>query len=253
MSSMPLQAHLVELQRRLKYCLIFLGIGLLIAFLLREPLLAIVSSPHQWAMGKLNLPSQLVVLKYQDSFISQIKICLMGGLIIASPFIIYELLKFIEPGLKASERRSLLFVYFPGVLMLFLSGAVFSYFLLIPYGLYFMLMFGTEVGLSPMINFADYVSLFSILVLLTALAFELPIVMVLLSRIGLFSAGDYKKSRRYAIVVAVIVGAILTPPDPVTQLLLAIPLILLYEVGVFVTRFTEKKQQQKALLTQSDS
>lgn len=243
MSRMPLVAHLVELQRRLKICLVFFGGGLVVAFFLRQILLDMVRRPHQWAMGQMNLADTIYVFRYQDNFIIQLKICIVAALVLSFPCILYQGLKFIEPGLLPQERKSLFFIYLPALLLLFLSGAVFSYFLLIPYGLYFLVLFGTQGGLFPLISFSDYVSLFLMLIVVSGLIFELPLLMMLLTNFGFVSAGTFRQKRRLAILIFVIVAAIVTPPDPVTQILLAIPLIFLYEIGIMGALFLEKKQK----------
>lgn len=242
MSNMSLRAHLIELQRRLKISLLFFGVGLVIAFIFRHPLLTFVRAPHQWAMSKLNLASTVYVFRYQDNFIAQIKVCIVAGFIFAFPFILFQIFKFIQPGLLPRERKMLFGMYMPALLALFLCGAAFSYTLLIPYGLHFLILFGTQAGLFPLISFTDYISLFVILMLMSALIFELPVIMVLMTSMGFVSAHSFKKNRRYAILMSVVMAAILTPPDPVTQLFMAVPLVVLYEVGAVLATLVEKRK-----------
>ena len=240
---MTLSAHLQEFQKRLKYSLLYFSGGLVVAFIFRKPLLSLVRHPHEWAMRQLDLSTAMYVIRYQDNFMSQIKICLLAGFVLAFPFILYEVLLFIGPGLKPKERKSLLFIYLPVLLLLFILGGIFSYMLLIPYGLHFLALFGSDVGLSPMINFADYVTLFSMLVLMSGFIFELPLFMILLSRLGVVRSSTFRQYRRYAILSAMVIAAILTPPDPVTQIFMALPLIVLYELGAVAARLLEKKRE----------
>ncbi|HBQ21243.1 MAG: twin arginine-targeting protein translocase TatC [Deltaproteobacteria bacterium GWA2_38_16] len=241
MKQMTLLEHLEELRLRLIWSLAFFGCGIVLAFSQRTFFMEVVGYPHRYAMKKLGLASSLYVFRYQDSFISQFKVCLMAGFIISFPFIIYHALKFISAGLFPEERKKLVFLYLPFFLLLFVSGSLFSYFLLIPYGLHFLAFFGKEVGLTPMISFSEYVSFFVILTFITGLVFELPLVMAVLVRIGLLSSLDWRHKRRVAILVIFIVSAMITPtPDPLTQTLLAVPLIFLYEIGCWLSVFIEK-------------
>ena len=238
---MTLSQHFEELRKRLKMALLFFGAATVAAFLFRTFFLDLVKWPHEWASAKLNLPAAVFVFRYQDHFLSQMKICCMAGFILAFPFILYQGLKFILSGLFTQEKR-LLFSYLFPFLFLFILGVLFSYFILIPHGFYFLSLYGVRVGLQPMINFNDYVSLFLVLVLVGGLVFELPLVMVFLVRIGLLSVEDFRKKRRHAILIILIVGAILTPPDPFTQLIMAVPLIFLYEVGILGCRFLRREK-----------
>lgn len=237
MQKMSLISHLEELRRRLLFSLYFFTAGVIAAFFYRRFFLDILTLPHQWTMAKLNLSSTLYIFRYQDSFISQFKVCLIVGFILAFPFILYHFLKFVLAALYPYEQRFLLKIYLPSFLFLFLSGSLFGYFILIPIGLKFLVSFGLDIGLSPMIQFGDYISLLILLMLMTGLIFELPLLMVLLVKIGFVNACDFKRYRKESILAAFIIGAILTPPDPFTQFLLAIPLIILYEVGCFISSY----------------
>lgn len=239
---MSFLAHLEELRRRVLFSLFFFGGGVLVAFFYRHFFLDILTRPHQWVTQKLNLFSALYLFRYQDSFIFQFKICLISGFLLSFPFILHQLLKFTMTALYPHEQKTLLKIYLPSFLFLFLTGSLFGYFVLIPFGLQFLLSFGLEAGLSPMIQFGDYISLLMILIIFTGLMFELPLIMVFLANIGLITSSDWKKNRRLAILSIFIISAIVTPtPDPFTQCLLAIPLMLLYEIGCFGANLGEKK------------
>ncbi len=247
---MSVVAHLEELRRRLIYSLLFIGGGFLIAFAKRQFFLKIVTEPHEWAMEKLNLPTTLFVFRYQDNFMAQLKLCFIVGAFIACPFILYQILKFVSAGLYEHEKKSFL-LYFPFFILLFCMGCIFGYFFLIPYGLEFLASFGQDAGLVSMMSFSDYMTFFFLLTLTIGFIFELPLAMLIPVCFGLFEASEYKKKRKHAILGAFIVGGILTPPDPVTQLLLTGPLILLYEVGYFLSRFVEKKRMSSVIQSAS--
>ena len=243
MNKMSLVEHLEELRRRLIWSLVFFAGGLLLAFSQRKFFLDLVNSPHRWAMQHLDLPVSQYVFRYQDAFISQFKICALFGFVLAFPFILYQILGFVMAGLFPKERRKLLYLYMPSFLILFLSGVSFAYSFLVPYGLHFLALFGTQVGLTPMINFNEYVTLLLILVLLTGSIFELPLCMALLVRIGMVSAVTWRKKQKLAILIIFIGAAVLTPtPDPLTQTLLAVPLMILYESGYWLSVWIEKRK-----------
>lgn len=243
MDKMSLVEHLEELRRRLIWSLVFFGAGLLLAFSQRKFFLDLVAYPHRWAMEHLHLSSSQYVFRYQDAFISQFKICALFGFVLAFPFILYHILRFVMAGLFPQERQKLLVLYLPSFLLLFLSGVLFAYFFLVPYGLQFLALFGTQVGLTPMINFNDYVSFLLILVLLTGSIFELPLGMALLVRLGVLPARTWRQKQKLAILIIFIGAAIVTPtPDPLTQTLLAVPLMVLYESGYWLSVWIEKRK-----------
>ena len=234
---MPLSAHLEELRKTLIISLLFLSGTTLLAFILRKKLFYFVSYPHDWVMGKLNLQKTLYVFKYQDNFMIQFKICLIVGLFLACPFIFFQFYKFIGEALKTKEKKIAL-LYFPFFLVLFVLGGLFGYFYLIPYSLMFLMSFGKDLGLTPIINFQDYTNLFFLLTFVTGLVFELPLVMLVLVKLNIFAAQDYRGKRKYAILIAFIAGAILTPgPDPISQTILAFCLLFLYELGCVLAHF----------------
>ncbi|MBI2608452.1 MAG: twin-arginine translocase subunit TatC [Deltaproteobacteria bacterium] len=238
---MSLISHLEELRYRLIYSILFFILGTCIAFLGRGFFLTIVKEPHMWAMSKLHIQEALYVFRYQENFMGQLKLCMVAGAILSFPFLLFHFLKFVGAGLYDHEKRKL-YIFLPFFFFLFVMGVLFGYFLMIPYGLYFLMSFGQDVGLAPLISFSDYINLFFLLTFVTGIVFELPLLMLFLSRLGLVDLKTFKSKRRYAIVSAFILGAIFTPPDPVTQIFLAGALIMLYECGcVLVTCFSKDK------------
>ena len=241
---MSLVEHLEELRRRLFWCLIFWAIGICFALYFRHFFIELILKPHAWAMGSLDQKSSLHIFRYQDNFIAQLKIALTIGFLISFLPILFQVLSFISAGLYPKEKQKLFFTYLPALFILFLVGGAFGYFYLIPYGLYFLAQFGLDVGLTQVIGFGDYISLFLLLVLLTGVLFELPVFMVLLTRLGWVNALFWRRQRSFAIFSSFVLGAILTPPDPVTQIFMAVPLIILYEAGIWTTYLLEKKSKE---------
>ena len=240
---MPLTAHLEELRKRLITSFFFLSGTSLFSYVFRKRLFHIVSYPHDWVMGKLNLGKNLYIFNYQDNFMIQFKICLIFGLFLALPFILYQIYKFIGEALTCRQRKTIL-LNFPLFFGLFIIGCLFGYYYLIPCSLMFLMSFGKDLGLIPMMNFEDYTNLFFLLTFVTGLVFELPLIMMIVAKLGIFMAQDFRGKRRYAILIAFIVGAILTPPDPISQIILAFCLIFLYELGCILAYFVGKNKSE---------
>ena len=225
-----LSEHLEELRSRLIKSIIFVIIisGSLYNFV--NPILASLVKP----VGK------LVFIAPQEAFITNVKIALFGGLFLSSPVIIYQVWKFISVGLVPAERKySLLFG--PLSFIFFIGGASFGYFLIVPLGVKFLLGFATEY-VAPMITISKYVSFVAALTFSFGVVFQLPLIILFLTKIGLLTPQFLSEKRKHAIVLVFIAAALLTPPDVVTQCLMALPLILLYELGVLFSKFSSKKR-----------
>jgi sec-independent protein translocase protein TatC len=177
------------------------------------------------------------------------KIAFFASLFITSPYIFYQLWKFIAPGLYPRERRYVVpFVIFSS--FLFLAGVVFGYFIVLPPAFGFFVSFTTD-ALKPMISLREYLSFAIKMLLAFGLSFELPVLIFFLAKLGIISSQLLRKQRRYAIVLIFVTAAIITPsPDAVTQILMALPLLILYECSIFIAKFVEKKkvdaQREKA-------
>ncbi|NUM30905.1 MAG: twin-arginine translocase subunit TatC [Bacteroidetes bacterium] len=173
-------------------------------------------------------------------FIISLTIAFITGLILAFPYIIYQFWIFLKPALKPKERKKT-----TGIILissiLFLTGVCFGYFLLSPISLYFMASFNISDQINNTWTMQSYISFMSMLTIATGLIFELPLVMYFLAKLGLITSGFLKKNRRYAILIIVIVAAIVTPPDVGSQILVSIPLLVLFEIGILVTKRVEKK------------
>lgn len=176
-----------------------------------------------------------VFLKPTEMFITYFKVALIGGAALAMPVIVYQLIRFIVPGLKPNEKRYLYMVV-PATTLLFILGLAFAYWVLLPFALRYLLTFGGDIA-SAMISIGEYISFVTTLMLWMGLAFELPIVIVFLAKLRVVSYKQLRGYWKYALVGAFLVAAVITPtPDPFNQTLVAVPLYLLYEVGVLFAR-----------------
>jgi sec-independent protein translocase protein TatC len=227
--------HLTELRKRLLIALaVFLGFSIL-CFGWSKGLATFLVSPVQ--------PVEFVFLSPPDLFMTYLSLSLYAGFVLSLPIILYEIGMFIWPGLEKKERTVIFLSLLLGAL-LFLAGAAFGFFVMLPYMLKFFLGFGTE-GIKPMISIRDYLNFVGQIVLSFGIAFELPVVSTALAGLGVINAAQLKSARKIAILVIFIVAAILTPPDVVSQLLLALPLLLLFEISIVLASFVEKKSKAK--------
>ncbi|MBI2027818.1 MAG: twin-arginine translocase subunit TatC [Deltaproteobacteria bacterium] len=242
-TSLPLSVHFAELRRRLVFCLAFFAVSIIVVLWQDVFFLKIVSYPHRWAALKLHITSAFYVFRYQDNFLSQLKLSLYMGLILSFPFIVFQILMFAWGGLHQTERKRVA-LFVPLFIGLFFTGVLFGYFILIPWSLRFLMFYGQSLGFVSMVGFSDYLSLFFMLTFLTGFIFELPLVMVVCSHMGLCSSRDFRLKRSYAVFFSFVIGGVLTPPDPWTQIMLALPLIVLYEVGIWSCWMTERRKDK---------
>lgn len=234
-TTMGLMGHMVELRRRLIICLIGLTIGSAIAFVFRDFLLTVLTRQSPGFRP--------VYLELTEMLGVYMKLSLLGGFILALPLTIYQAAMFLVPALLPQERRSL-FLLLPGVLILFLLGVSFAYFVLIPPALNFLLSFGSDVA-QPQIRVSNYFSVVVTLLFWLGVVFEIPFVLFILARIKLVSAQTLSKYRRYAIIMAFVMGALITPTfDPINQTLVSIPIIGLYELGILLARLARRGESK---------
>lgn len=177
-----------------------------------------------------------------EAFFIYLKVSLVAGFVVASPWIFYQLWLFVAAGLYPHERRYVHF-YLPFSIGLFLVGALFCFFFVFPAVLGFLLLFNESIGASPMMHMSEWISFALMLPVMFGLSFQLPIVMIVLERISIFTADDYREKRRISILVIAIVSMLLTPQDPQSMLLMMGPLCLLYEVGIFMCQFRVNKPE----------
>jgi sec-independent protein translocase protein TatC len=239
-STMSLGDHLEELRMRL-----FLALGgMLVAVIVClipfffNYIKAFIYYPHDKVMP--GVP--LIVLAPADAFIVYMKISLIAGLIISSPWIFYQLWMFIAAGLYEHERR---YVYkaVPFSAVLFLLGAMFFLIIVAPISLRFFLKFGEFIKVEPNWTLQKYVSFVTVLMLVFGIAFQTPIAIFFLNRTGLVSLQSLRKSRKYVLLAMFIIAAVVTPPDVISQITLAIPLYALFELGIVLSYFAERRSK----------
>ncbi|MBU2591367.1 MAG: twin-arginine translocase subunit TatC [Nitrospinae bacterium] len=217
--------HLEELRRRLIICVVSVILGAGLCYLVVKRIADLLARPV----------GNLVFLSPTEAFVTYLKLSLISGVFLASPIVLYQLWRFVSVALKGDEKKSLL-IFAPFSFILFVGGVVFAYFFILPLGMDFMLGFATDT-LRPMISFSSYVSFAGMFLLAFGVVFQLPLVMMFLTKIGIISPKFLRKKRRYAILIIFIVSAILTPPDVITQALMAGPLVVLYEISIILSNF----------------
>ena len=238
---LPIREHLLELRRRLTYSVIAVLVCSALAFAFHQTILRLLMEP---AAQFVDLPFGKPVYTDLTEYLSiAAKTSLLTGLFISLPFVLYQIVMFISPGLKPSERRYL-YALIPVSLLAFAAGALFGYRILFPPMVNFLLNFGGDVAI-PMIRIGRYMDLMLRLLFWMGLIFEMPVVTFFLARIGVLSPDFLARHRRYAIVLAFILGAIITPTfDPINQALVAAPIIILYEVSVWIAKASARSRRQ---------
>ncbi len=230
---MPFLEHLEELRRRLLKAVSAVLVCSLAALYFANPIMRWLIAP----LGKVKLH----VTEVTGSFSAYFKVALITGIICSLPIIFYQVWSFVSPGLYAKEKRMIL-PFITIATALFLAGASFCYYLVLPWSLEFLIGFSGDL-LSPIITVGSYISFTGMLILAFGISFELPVIAYLLGKIGLISSSFLSGGRRYAVVIILIIAAVLTPtPDVFTQLLLAVPMYALYEVSIIVVRLTGRRQ-----------
>lgn len=239
--AMSLLEHLSELRQ----CLIRSFAAVLVCFILAmifsRELIEFLKGPLRSA-----LPAAEEVLHFTgplDVFLTSIRVSLLSAVIVSSPVWIWQFWKFIEPALYEHEKKLVLPFIFAST-SLFISGIAFCFWVIFPLALEFLIQLGQEVGV-PMITITDYVSMLTLMILGFGLVFETPVILVLLAVLDLVSAEGLAKYRRYVIVGTLFVGAVLTPPDPMSQIGMALPLYVMYELSILVIRMIRKSPSKK--------
>jgi Tat protein translocase TatC len=182
---------------------------------------------------------KFISLTYPGPFIAHIKLALITALFFSIPFIGYQLWKFVSAGLYPTERKGVILFAIPSF-ALFIAGCLFGYFILIPYALYFLQIYPDRADIQPIFSIAGYLDLVLLLTIIIGLIFEVPLIMLFLAKAGLVSHKTFSKGRKIAILLSVILAAFITPPDIFSQIILALPMILLYEVGIILCRIFVK-------------
>ncbi len=257
-SSAPLMEHLIELRRRLMWSIGGFFIAFLVCFFFAKNLFNLLVVPFKWATVWAGLDPHRVELIYtapQEFFFTQIKLAAFGGMVIAFPLIATQIYKFIAPGLYRNERRAFL-PFLIAAPILFLLGASLVYFFFTPMVMWFFLAMqqaGTDdqVQISLLPKVSEYLSLIMTLIFSFGLVFQLPVVTSLMTRVGMLSSQALADKRKWAIVIAFVVAAVLTPPDPLSQIGLALPTIILYEASIWMARAIEKSREKERVAAEA--
>jgi len=232
----PFVAHLKELRDRILVCVIALSISFAVMFYFKEKLFDILMQPFIKVMPE---KSSFIFTYVTEAFLTYFKMSIVAAIFISSPVILYEFWMFVSPGLYENEKR----YAFPFILfgsLCFICGALFCYFVVMPYLYRFFVSYASEFVI-PMPDLKGYMSLTLRMLIIFGLIFELPLIAFFLSKIGLIDHRLLSSKRRYAILGIFILSAVITPPDVTSQILLAIPLWGLYELSIIITRFFGKK------------
>ena len=240
----PLRSHLLELRRRVTYSAISVLVTTALAFVFHQQLLKFLMGPaEQFADTPLGKP----IYTQLTEFIGiAAKASLLVGIFAALPFILFQVVMFVAPGLNSKERRYL-YVLMPVSVLMFVAGSAFGYKVLFPPMIGFLQDFGSDVA-TPMISIGSYVNLMLTLLFWMGIIFEMPVVLFFLAKIGVVSPEFLAKNRRYAVVLAFILGAMITPTfDPINQALVAGPIIVLYEVSVWLAKLAARGRRTPAL------
>ncbi|MGD8342660.1 MAG: twin-arginine translocase subunit TatC [Desulfobacterales bacterium] len=233
----PFTSHLEELRSRLIKIFIAIGIGFAASYGFKETLFEILVRPLVKVM---EAGDHLIFTGLPEAFFTYLKVSLLSGIMLASPVILYQFWMFVAPGLYRNERRLMA----PIVLLssfFFIAGALFGYFIVFPWGFKFFLGFATE-SIRPLPSMKEYLAFSAKLLLAFGLVFELPMVLTFMARLGIVSVDFLKRNRKYALLLFFAGAAILTPPDVVTQVMMALPLMVMYELSIIGARIFGKKK-----------
>ena len=237
---LPLTSHLEELRKRLIISLVATGIGFCVCYGFSEQIFLLLSAPLIKSMPE---GSSFIFTGVTEAFFTYMKLALFAGVFLASPVIIYQTWAFVAPGLYDKERRSIMPFVFLAVIF-FIGGTAFAYFIVFPSAFKFFLTYNTQyVKIMPSIG--EYLSFSCIFLLSFGVVFEMPVLSFLLTRLGVLDHRLLRKAWKYAVVLIFIVAAIVTPtPDAFNMCLMAMPMLLLYEISIWVAKFSGKKRPE---------
>ncbi len=247
-SKAPLLDHLIELRRRLLWCVAALAVSFGLCLWQARPIFGFLAQPLVKAMENMPGGPRLIYTSIFEAFFAEIKVAFFAALMISFPIIANQIWRFVAPGLYSKEKKA----FAPFLIMtpfLFIAGAALAYYICMPLALHFLLGYQGDIGgahAEALPGIGNYLSFVTRFLFGFGIAFLLPVLLMLLETAGLVTRQQLKKGRRYAIVIAFVIAAVLTPPDVISQLLLAVPLLLLYEFSLIAIWFTEKRRSRAA-------
>lgn len=238
--------HLTELRSRLVKSIVYLFIFFIVCYFFSENIYSFLVAPYADAVKNDDISRRMIFTALHETFITYLKVAFFAAMFISSPIFLTQIWKFVAPGLYKNERKTLL-PYLIATPTLFLLGGMLVYYLIMPLAIKFFLSFETPaqinslpIELEAKVN--EYLSLIMRLIFAFGISFQLPVLLSLLARVGFIDSKYLKKRRKYVIVIIFAVAAVLTPPDPITQIGLGIPLLILYELSILSVSLIEKKK-----------
>jgi len=247
---MSLFEHLADLRKRLIYSAIAIGIGFVVAFAVSKPVIRLISEPMTNALHAAHYSPKLIYTAPAGFINLMISVSFYLGIVLALPFVLYQIWLFVAPGLYRHERKAVLSFIFSSV-FLFAAGVAFGYFILLPFVLKFLLTFQGTLPLQPLISINEYFSLILIVLVGLGVIFQLPVLVFVLSVFGIVTPQWLWKNLRYAILVITVLAAIVTPtPDATTMLIFMSPMIGLYFLGIGVSYLVYRSKRKKEIARQ---
>ena len=237
--TMTLRDHLEELRKRLMFIVVFLVVAMIVAFVFRDRVMQFLLEPGFGRLGERPIATEVL-----ETVGVTFKVTLMAAFVVSLPVVLYQVIMFVSPGLTRRER-AYLFLFLPGVLIAFAGGVAFGYYVLFPPAFRFLFTFGAE-NVDAQIRVSSYINVITSLMFWMGVVFQIPLVMFVLARLGVVTPRWLGRFRRVAVVVAFILAAIITPTfDPVNQTLVAVPIIVLYELGILLARLGQRLRRRR--------